>query len=131
MSPKPRRHRSSSKNYPPRWWRNHARKKAVQASEGLCVSCGKLICPYWEACIVTGNWKKNEQLVRYIQDNCSHPNCKLQLRDSCKVELHHITPLGEGGENVGSNVKVLCQDCHRQIHKRNLVVTKLVGNRGR
>lgn len=31
-------------------------------------------------------------------------------------EVHHITPLSEGGEDVIDNVAALCPNCHRKIH---------------
>lgn len=53
-----------------------------------------------------GRWlqEQREELFRY------EPWCR-----ACKVELatirDHIKPLGEGGEDVPSNVQPLCQVC--------------------
>lgn len=30
-----------------------------------------------------------------------------------RLELDHIIPLSQGGENTLSNLEILCQDCHR------------------
>ncbi|MBK1708080.1 hypothetical protein CKO17_03145 [Marichromatium gracile] len=32
------------------------------------------------------------------------------------LEVHHLTPLAEKGEDVLDNVKALCPNCHRQLH---------------
>jgi 5-methylcytosine-specific restriction protein A len=36
------------------------------------------------------------------------------------LEVHHIVPLAEGGEDVIGNVAALCPNCHRRMHVRNL-----------
>jgi hypothetical protein len=50
---------------------------------------------------------------------------KVALRDgkSCSkygdkwhLHLHHISPLGRGGTNELSNLKLLCEDCHHKEH---------------
>ena len=32
------------------------------------------------------------------------------------LEVHHIVPLGEGGEDVIENVAAICPNCHREAH---------------
>lgn len=36
------------------------------------------------------------------------------------LEIHHIVPLKEGGEDVVGNVAALCPNCHRKMHILNL-----------
>ena len=36
------------------------------------------------------------------------------------LEIHHIVPLEEGGEDVVGNVCALCPNCHRKMHELNL-----------
>lgn len=36
------------------------------------------------------------------------------------LEIHHIIPLREGGEDVVGNVVALCPNCHRKMHSLNL-----------
>ena len=32
------------------------------------------------------------------------------------LEVHHVVPLGEGGEDTYANVAALCPHCHRELH---------------
>lgn len=54
------------------------------------------------------------------QDQCETPNCtsKLFLRDDDRsyLEVHHILPLGEGGDDTLINAAALCPSCHRELH---------------
>ena len=34
----------------------------------------------------------------------------------CASEVHHVTPLAEGGTDAPSNLRSLCGDCHTQQH---------------
>ncbi|MCL1056832.1 HNH endonuclease [Shewanella gelidimarina] len=36
--------------------------------------------------------------------------------DTRHLHLHHISPLGRGGTNELSNLKLLCEDCHHEEH---------------
>jgi len=51
---------------------------------------------------------------------CEMPKCKhvLFLRDdgSPFLEVHHITPLSEGGDDTLRNAAALCPMCHREAH---------------
>jgi 5-methylcytosine-specific restriction endonuclease McrA len=51
---------------------------------------------------------------------CEMPNCTSLLfnRDDDKpyLEVHHITPLGEGGDDELNNTSALCPRCHRELH---------------
>lgn len=35
-----------------------------------------------------------------------------------QIQVHHITPLSEGGSDDDDNLIVLCEDCHISIHNR-------------
>lgn len=52
--------------------------------------------------------------------NCEMPGCTRELfkkpDGSLYLEVHHVTPLGEGGEDVMENVAALCPHCHREQH---------------
>jgi len=37
-------------------------------------------------------------------------------KDKKQLTVHHIVPLGEGGSNLKSNLKVLCYKHHREYH---------------
>jgi hypothetical protein len=51
---------------------------------------------------------------------CEMPDCTRRLfrRDdgSNFLEVHHITPLGEGGDDTLVNAAALCPSCHRELH---------------
>lgn len=51
---------------------------------------------------------------------CETPDCNRPLfpRDdgSPYMEVHHIIPLGEGGDDALVNVAALCPHCHRELH---------------
>ncbi|MCD9544043.1 hypothetical protein GLP24_04155 [Photobacterium carnosum] len=32
------------------------------------------------------------------------------------LEVHHIKPLSQGGEDSLENVKAICPNCHREMH---------------
>lgn len=52
--------------------------------------------------------------------SCEMPNCSRELfkRDdgSRFLEVHHITPLAEGGDDTLANAAGLCPACHRELH---------------
>jgi predicted restriction endonuclease len=54
------------------------------------------------------------------QDQCEMPNCKSQLfqrdDDRSYLEVHHIVPLSEGGDDTLINAAALCPSCHRELH---------------
>ena len=51
---------------------------------------------------------------------CEVPGCtrKLFVRsdDSSYLEVHHITPLAEGGDDTLVNAAAICPHCHRELH---------------
>lgn len=51
---------------------------------------------------------------------CEMPGCKRKLfrrdDDLPYLEVHHVTPLSEGGDDALSNVAALCPHCHREMH---------------
>ncbi|MFK0294488.1 HNH endonuclease [Streptomyces sp. NPDC090442] len=38
--------------------------------------------------------------------------CRMQFLPSA-VDVDHITPLSQGGEDVPDNVQILCRPCHK------------------
>lgn len=53
-------------------------------------------------------------------DRCEMPRCSSQLfdreDDRPYLEVHHILPLGEGGDDTLDNAAALCPSCHRELH---------------
>ena len=66
------------------------------------------------------------------EGRCEMPKCASQLfdRDDDRpyLEVHHITPLGEGGDDTLLNAAALCPACHRELHfgKRRMEKRKLL-----
>ncbi len=58
-------------------------------------------------------------LIR-AKDACEMPACARGLfkRDNGRnfLEVHHIVPLSEGGDDTLANVAALCPTCHREMH---------------
>jgi 5-methylcytosine-specific restriction endonuclease McrA len=54
------------------------------------------------------------------EERCEMPGCTRDLfvRDdgSRYLEVHHIVPLGEGGNDSLNNAAALCPACHREMH---------------
>jgi HNH endonuclease len=61
-------------------------------------------------------------------DQCEMSNCKAQLfqqdDDRSYLEVHHIVPLGEGGDDTLINAAALCPSCHRELHFGKLRLEK-------
>jgi hypothetical protein len=51
---------------------------------------------------------------------CEMPGCTCALflrdDDSPYLEVHHVLPLGEGGDDTLVNAAALCPHCHRELH---------------
>lgn len=62
------------------------------------------------------------------KDQCEMPNCKSLLfqrdDDRSYLEVHHILPLGEGGDDTLINAAALCPSCHRELHFGKLRLKK-------
>ena len=62
------------------------------------------------------------------EERCEMPKCGSLLfnreDDRPYLEVHHITPLGEGGEDTLSNAAALCPSCHRELHYGKLRLQK-------
>ncbi len=52
--------------------------------------------------------------------SCEMPNCEyvgFEKKDGEKyIEVHHLTPLSDGGEDSILNTVALCPTCHRKMH---------------
>lgn len=61
-------------------------------------------------------------------EQCEMPNCKSELfqRDDERsyLEVHHVIPLGEGGDDSLINAAALCPSCHRELHFGKLRLKK-------
>ena len=74
--------------------------------------------------VVTDVYERNPYVVaKSLQrangncEDCSQPAPFLRKSDSTPyLEVHHIIPLSQGGEDTLSNVIALCPNCHRKVH---------------
>lgn len=52
--------------------------------------------------------------------HCEMPQCARETFNrpdgSTYLEVHHITPLAEGGDDTMANAAALCPTCHRELH---------------
>lgn len=59
---------------------------------------------------------------------CEMPNCSILLfkRDDGRkfLEVHHVIPLAENGEDTMRNASALCPMCHRELHFGESRLTK-------
>jgi hypothetical protein len=59
---------------------------------------------------------------------CEMPKCVSELfnreDDRPYLEVHHITPLSEGGDDTLINAAALCPSCHRELHFGKLRLQK-------
>jgi len=42
------------------------------------------------------------------------------LGDCEQLEVHHVIPVSDGGEDIPSNIWVVCTPCHKEIHHRRV-----------
>lgn len=56
--------------------------------------------------------------IRSTIINLNHGKCNLcGITFNELLDIHHILPLSNGGNNANSNIICLCPNCHRIIHK--------------
>jgi len=69
-------------------------------------------------------YPRNSLLKAYVKKrsnySCEIPNCNYKgfykKNGESYIEIHHVIPLAEGGEDSISNTVALCPNCHRAIH---------------
>ena len=95
----------------------------IHYSKTICTKCSRWI-----------RWNHNPQKVKYRSSTTKH---KMNL-DFCKIcgrkeqelgwnetlEIHHLIPLDEGGEDTPENILVTCTACHKLIHWIRLYFNK-------
>jgi hypothetical protein len=58
-----------------------------------------------------------EQLQDLLLEQCGH-RCSVCREPN--YELHHITPIKNGGKTEYENLIVLCPNCHARVHRENI-----------
>ncbi len=59
------------------------------------------------------------QVAEQVLVDCARHCCICHKFCGVKIELHHITPVSEGGENTYDNCIPLCLDCHAEVLSYN------------
>lgn len=77
-----------------------------------CITTGEVVYSYRDY-LKTEHWKNIRKLIRKKYNNkCK--NCKTSER----LEVHHKTYRNIGNELL-SNLVLLCRDCHQQVHDQS------------
>ena len=58
------------------------------------------------------DWQVMRQIV-LERDGYKCCNCRTQ---SATLDCHHVVPIGAGGSNRLTNLKIVCRACHELIH---------------
>ncbi|MCD9518458.1 hypothetical protein CTM70_08260 [Photobacterium phosphoreum] len=87
--------------------------------------------------IILASDKTPKKVLRYIEDYARNPNVVAEalykakgICEACHqpapfikksngepyLEVHHIKPLSDGGEDSLENVQAICPNCHREMH---------------
>lgn len=82
--------------------------------------------------ITRSDFKRNPFVVQAAvlraRGKCEMPGCAAPLfaraDGEVYLEVHHVVPLGEGGDDTLANVAALCPHCHRELHFGELAKTK-------
>ncbi|MED4780953.1 NUDIX domain-containing protein [Brevibacillus choshinensis] len=74
--------------------------------------------------VVSTAYKRNPDVIievlnraNGVCEDCKKPSPFLRKNDLTPyLEVHHVIPLAEGGDDTVENAKALCPNCHRQAH---------------
>lgn len=99
----------------------------INKSDGFlfkCVFCGhafgygglrKAIVRHGKR-IASTSWTTDKFAVDACQF-CGMPKA-MANKKGAHLEAHHIVPVSEGGEDIPSNIMILCSWCHKEAHER-------------
>ena len=54
------------------------------------------------------------ELIALRGEHCE--GCFTAMPESRMMHMHHVKPVSKGGTNIGSNVALLCPNCHAIAH---------------
>lgn len=82
--------------------------------------------------VATSNYKKQQRKIAkgkyrngvpielkgiiHERDDYTCQNCRVRV-EQYKMQVHHIKPVSEGGDDDLSNLILLCKTCHSEVHK--------------
>lgn len=70
------------------------------------------------------NWDTVRREVYHRDDyQCQDCRTKGGPDDDTELHVHHVVPLSQGGLNKRSNLKTLCEKCHKVAHGRGQAAT--------
>jgi RNA-directed DNA polymerase len=75
--------------------------------------------------MTNGEVGKTKLARLWVQQKGLCPVCKTRIDDVKNINIHHILEKAKGGKDIISNLVILHPNCHRQIHNRQLKVSKL------
>lgn len=58
--------------------------------------------------------RKKKHMVRYRGSNCEQCEGSFEIE---KLTIHHILSISEGGNNHMDNLMLVCDTCHKRIHR--------------
>jgi 5-methylcytosine-specific restriction endonuclease McrA len=93
-----------------------------------CLDCGIRTkgsrCPTCEARMATRDWATRRQVASgwewgRLRDYIRARDRGCQRCGSARrLEVHHVLPLAQGGDNRPANLRLLCHQCHRNAAVR-------------
>lgn len=88
--------------------------------DGVCSRCGVRRAPDARASAwrrgYGGAWRRLRAMVLADSPLCAE--CERDGRVTLATDVHHKTPLREGGENTFGNLEPLCHSCHSRVTAR-------------
>ncbi|MGG2093484.1 HNH endonuclease signature motif containing protein [Bacillus sp. S13(2024)] len=74
--------------------------------------------------VITTNYRRNPDVVAEVLERakgiceyCHQPAPFIRVSDGTPyLEVHHVLPLAEGGEDTVTNAVAICPNCHRKAH---------------
>lgn len=65
------------------------------------------------------DWDARKEAVKQ-RDHYSCQDCGIEAGEGKVLDVHHTTPLSEGGSNRLRNLELLCVDCHNARHDHDI-----------
>ena len=79
------------------------------------------LMPVSQANEIILKYEKEKKKNRSFHSYQANKNCEKKICEICgktnNLEIHHIIPVYRGGRSDADNLKVLCKDCHKKIHR--------------
>lgn len=100
------------------------RKPRIQRSNAMKKYKVVSLATFGYKCVVCG-WNELEKAKEYLNENEMFEFAEKLAYEvengivgTCGLEIHHIIPVSEGGDDKLENLIPLCPNCHRLAHKK-------------